>query len=102
YPAASNYVAAVGSCDPANSPFNLTQYCDAGLEAGISAAFAQQVANHPGAATKAWAALDRRIVDAAATIPLFGSLQVDFVGRRVGHVLVNKQYGPLIAQMWVQ
>ena len=50
----------------------------------------------------AWAAIDRRLVDAAATIPYGNSVNHYFVGGRVGNTVMHPISGPLIAQMWVQ
>ncbi len=100
YPAASNFIAGLAACNPALTLFNVSRYCDRSIEAGIAAAVEQQVAD-PGKASDAWAALDRQVVDDAAIIPFFGSLQQDFVSKRVDNVLVNPQLGPLISQMWV-
>ena len=63
---------------------------------------ARAAGHRPGGGDDAWAAIDRAVVDAAATIPFSASLQHDFVSRRVGNVLVQPGFGPLIAQMWVQ
>jgi peptide/nickel transport system substrate-binding protein len=100
YPAASNFIAGIASCDPDLALFNVSQLCEKDTQAGIAAAVKQQVAD-PGGASDAWAALDRKVVDDAAVIPFFGGLQQDFVSRRVGNVLVNPELGPLIDQMWV-
>jgi YVTN family beta-propeller protein len=100
YPAASNFVALLASCDKALDPFNPTGYCNKALDRQIGAAVAQQVTD-PGGASDAWAALDRKVVDAAATIPYANSVRQDFVSQRVGNVSIHPLTGPLIAQMWV-
>jgi YVTN family beta-propeller protein len=101
YPAASDYLAPIGSCDPTVGFYNLSGYCNAGINRQIDAALAQQVTD-PGAATDAWARIDRDIVDAAAVIPLGNDVREDFVSRRVGNLVVHPILGPLIDQMWVQ
>ncbi len=97
YPAASNFFVALATCKP--DAFNISGFCE--LEGEISTALDLQV-DDPGAASDAWAALDRKMVDAAAIIPLFNSQRLDFVSHRVGQVFVSPQYGPLTAAMWVQ
>ncbi len=102
YPAASNYIAPLATC-PQNttSNVNYSGYCNGAFDAGVAAASRLQVSD-PGAASSAWAALDRAAVLAAADIPLFGESRRFLVGRRAGNVLVNPQYGLLVGQLWVQ
>ena len=101
YPAPSQLLATLASCDPDLKPYNVTGYCDPKIEAAIAAALEQQVTD-PAGASDAWAAIDRKVVDAAAYIPFGNNLRQDFVSRRVGNILVNPVTGPLVAQMWVQ
>ncbi len=101
YPATSNYLGPIASCDRHVGTLNLSNYCDAKITAQITAALAQQVSD-PGAASDAWAAIDREAVDAAAVIPFDNIVKQDFVSRRVGNTLIHPLTGPLIAQMWVQ
>ncbi len=101
YPAPASYLASLASCDPDLKVFNLSGYCDAKLDKQIAAALERQV-SEPGGAADAWAAIDRRVVDAAAIIPFWNGISQDFVSRRVGNVLVHPATGPLIAQMWVK
>jgi peptide/nickel transport system substrate-binding protein len=101
FPAASNYLADLASCDPDLEPYNLSSYCDQEIDNAIAAALEQQVAD-PARASDAWAAIDRAVVDAAAYIPYGNNLRQDFVSRRVANTLVHPVTGPLIAQMWVQ
>jgi peptide/nickel transport system substrate-binding protein len=101
YPAPAAYLASLASCDPDLKVFNLSGYCDAKLDEQIAAALERQV-SEPAGAADAWAAIDRRVVDAAAIIPFWNGISQDFVSRRVGNVLVHPATGPLIAQMWVK
>jgi peptide/nickel transport system substrate-binding protein len=101
YPAASNYLAPIGSCEPNVGTFNLSHYCNNEITEKIKKALGQQVSD-PGAASDAWAAIDHLVVDAAAVIPFGTNVEEDFVSRRVGNVLVHPSRGPLIDQMWVQ
>jgi peptide/nickel transport system substrate-binding protein len=101
YPAASDYLAPIGSCHPTLGFFNLSRYCDTDTSRRIDAALAQQVTD-PGGANDAWARIDKSIVDAAAVIPFGNDVRQDFVSRRVGNVLVHPITGPLVGQMWVR
>jgi peptide/nickel transport system substrate-binding protein len=98
YPAASQYVAAMGACD---GTFNIGGLCDRALTARMSEATELQLTD-PAAANDAWADLDREVVRAAAVIPFSTIQQQDFVSHRVGNLTVHPLYGPLVAQMWVQ
>ena len=100
YPAASQYLAVIASCDREVS-FNLSQYCDREVDNQIQAALELQVTD-PGSANDAWRRIDRAVVDAAAVIPFGINLRQDLVSHRVGNVPVHPLTGPLIAQMWVQ
>jgi peptide/nickel transport system substrate-binding protein len=101
YPATSNYLGPIASCDPKVGTFNLSHFCNTKITAQIRAALAEQV-NDPGAASDAWTAIDREVVDSGAVIPFENGVNQDFVSRRVRNLLVHPITGPLIAQMWVQ
>jgi ABC-type oligopeptide transport system substrate-binding subunit len=101
YPAASQFLVSLASCNPDLDPTNYSQYCDPGLDEQMAAALAQQLTD-PAKANRMWARIDRAVVDAAAIIPFGTNVRQDLVAPRVGHVLVHPFTGPLIAQMWVQ
>jgi peptide/nickel transport system substrate-binding protein len=101
YPAASQYLAALASCEPGVAQFNLSRYCDDALDKQIAAALDQQVTD-PASASDAWALIDRKVVDAAAIIPIATGGDQQFVSRRVGNTRLHPILGPLIAQMWVE
>ena len=82
YPAASNYLEAIGSC--IGSHINQSGLCDPAIDAMITAAYAQQVTD-PGAASDAWAAIDRAVVASAAVIPFSNNEQHEVVSRRAGN-----------------
>jgi peptide/nickel transport system substrate-binding protein len=48
-----------------------------------------------------WTQAERRIVDQAATVPLFNPNAIDLVSPRVGGVQRNPQWGLLLDQLWV-
>ncbi|HEU4945685.1 MAG TPA: hypothetical protein VFT31_00895, partial [Kribbella sp.] len=98
YPAASQYVAAMGACE---GGFNIGRHCDPALDARMAEATELQLTD-PARASEAFAALDRAVVRAAAVIPFSTIQQQDFVSHRVGNLNVHPLFGPLVAQMWVQ
>jgi YVTN family beta-propeller protein len=96
YPAASNYIAQLFSCG-----FNLSNFCDRGIDAQIGRALELQKTD-PYLANQLWARLDRALVDKAPVVPLFTLKSVDFVSRRVGNYQYSTQWGTLLAQLWVR
>jgi peptide/nickel transport system substrate-binding protein len=104
YPAASQFLVNLASCDPdlrPTSAYNISHYCDSALDKQMAAASAQQLTD-PAKASNAWARIDRAVVDAAAIIPFGNDQRHDLIAPRVGNRLVHPITGPLIAQMWVQ
>src|SRR5215213_1089242 len=100
YPAPSNYLVNLASCNPELHPYNVSGYCDPAIETRIAAALKRELTD-PATANDIWATIDRAVVDAAATIPFGNNLRQDLVSRRVGNVLVHPVTGPIISQMWV-
>jgi peptide/nickel transport system substrate-binding protein len=101
FPLASAFVGALASCDPDLDPFNPSYYCDPKIDKQIAAAIEQQ-ATDPVGASESWAAIDRQVVDGAATIPYGNSVSRYFAANRVGHTLIHPMTGPLISQMWIE
>jgi peptide/nickel transport system substrate-binding protein len=103
YPTASSFLPPLGSCDPYLGDLggNPGRYCDPDIERQIATANQQQ-ATDPTGASDAWATIDHKLVDAAATIPYGNSVNHYFVNGRVGNTNIHPITGPLIAQMWVQ
>ena len=77
---------------------NLSRICAARLDAAIGRARAAG----PEAAAAAWAAVDRRVVDLAATVPTVNPRAPVFVSKRVGNVTSHPTYFTLLDQMWVR
>jgi ABC-type transport system substrate-binding protein len=77
---------------------NLSRVCDARLSAAIDRARAAAIGDAPAA----WAAVDRRIVDLAAAIPIVNSRMTIFVSKRVGNVTYHPTYSTLLDRMWVR
>ncbi len=100
-PAASSFFEPFGCAhlildSPAND--NPARFCDPGLDAGVAAALA---AKGPDANAR-WAALDRRLLDSSAEVPLFNRRMVLLVSDRVGNAQVHQVAGPLLDQFWVR
>jgi ABC-type transport system substrate-binding protein len=49
-----------------------------------------------------WTQAERRIVDQAATVPLFNPKAIELVSPRVGGVQRSPQWGLLLDQLWVR
>jgi YVTN family beta-propeller protein len=97
YPAASNYIATLFSCDS----FNLSRFCNHRIERQIRHTLQLQTSD-PYLANQGWARLDRQIVDLAPVVPLFTLKTVDLVSGRVGNYQYSMQWGVLLAQLWVR
>ena len=102
----ANFIEPTLSCeafvpaDPvANS--NASQFCDPQLDAEVDAALAQADAD-PASVNAAWAAIDRRVVDAAPVVPMFDRRTVIVVSERVQNVQLHPYWGVLLDQLWVQ
>ena len=79
---------------------NTAQYCSRELDARIERALRLQ-ATDPAAAGRAWAAVDRHIVDQAPAISLLVPEGIDLVSTRVGNYQHNLAWGVVLSQLWV-
>ena len=77
---------------------NLSQFCDR----GVDAAFERAAAAAGSQAGELWAAVDRRVMQAAAAVPLTNRRAMVLVSERAGNVQQHVQLGPLLDQMWVR
>jgi YVTN family beta-propeller protein len=104
YPAAADFLAHLLSCTAflPRSPhnINLAEFCDRRIDAQMRQAAATQ-ATDPERANRLWAAVDRRLVDAAPWLPLVIQQSVELVSKRVGNYQYHPQYGGLIDQLWL-
>lgn len=100
---ASAILPALGSCIPdlADLGYNPGRYCNADVDRQIASAIGGQIA-HPAKARAAWASIDRKLVDAAATIPYSHGVSHYFLSDRTGNAVIHPVTGPLVAQMWVR
>ncbi len=77
-----------GFCDP-----RVDRFMRRALELGLTDA--QRAAT-------AWAEVDRRVVDVAASVPLINPRAVEFVSLRVGNYQYHPVWGLLAAQVWLR
>ncbi|MEO8517838.1 MAG: ABC transporter substrate-binding protein [Dermatophilaceae bacterium] len=98
FPLASSFYDAVVAC---GGVFNLTEYCNRGLDQRAAAA-TTLMATDPGNALRAWAEIDRIITDAAMVVPMFNPIVSTFVSARVGNYQSNQTVGALLSQLWVR
>ncbi|MEO8687568.1 MAG: ABC transporter substrate-binding protein [Solirubrobacteraceae bacterium] len=104
YPAASNMLQVL-RCDafhPASPGLNnnLSAFCD--HRADQLAQRASELPADDARADALWAAVDRRVTDQAATLPLLAQNSVKFVSRRVRNFQYGQQGGVLYDQLWVR
>ncbi len=76
---------------------NFSQFCDHAVDAGYYAALAA----HGTEANARWAALDRQVMAAAPTIPLFNRRAMLLASDRVGNAQMHVLLGPLLDQFWI-
>jgi peptide/nickel transport system substrate-binding protein len=104
-PSASNFFDPLFTCNgfkPGNplNP-NAAEFCDPSIDRLIHDAEHLE-STSTTAASDAWAKVDRRIVDAAAWIPLVNPSWVDVVSTRVRHYERSVVLGMFFDQMWVR
>jgi peptide/nickel transport system substrate-binding protein len=96
---ASTFFKDLFGCAPAGvGRLNLSRLCDATLDHQIDRALRMP----PADAGRAWAAVDRRVVDLAATVPLTSRREAVLVSERAGNVEIHPQWFTLLDQMWVR
>jgi YVTN family beta-propeller protein len=93
YPAPSNFIRGVFTCNP--------YFCDRALEARIRRLLHLQ-AREPQVATEQWARIERELIERAIAIPLVNPKDVTFVSKRVGNFQRHPVLGTLISQLWVR
>jgi peptide/nickel transport system substrate-binding protein len=82
-------------------PGNLPHFCDADIDRMLDEALGLQQVD-TAAAGRAWAGIDRAVVDAAPWAPLLNIRELDFVSERVGNYQRHVHWGLLLDQVWVQ
>jgi peptide/nickel transport system substrate-binding protein len=105
FTAPSNFLDLLFSCESfvPNDPFNVnySELCDPKVDGLIDRAFELQLSD-PSTAGRAWADVDRAIVDTAAWIPIGNPIATDFLSKRVGNYQRHPQWGLLLGQLWVR
>ncbi|MEA2311134.1 MAG: hypothetical protein QOE28_1102, partial [Solirubrobacteraceae bacterium] len=80
---------------------NYSARCDRGLDRRIAAAGRVQEQD-PVAGQRAWAAVDRAIVDRAAAVPYANDLAITLLSTRTSGYAFNPEWGVLLDQLWVR
>ena len=105
YPAASDFLYVLFGCASfhpgSDSSINISGYCDPTVDAAMKHALITGVTDKTAANTE-WAAIDKQVTDAAASVPLFTPKQVDFLSSRVGNYKFAKVFFFNVDQAWVQ
>jgi peptide/nickel transport system substrate-binding protein len=105
YPAASNFLYVLLSCDSfhpgTDSSVNIAGFCDKELDAQMKKALELGITDQE-AANKLWTEIDKKMVDAAPWAPLFNPKHIDFVSERLGNFIFNAQFYWMISQSWVK
>jgi peptide/nickel transport system substrate-binding protein len=99
YPAASSMLNLLRCSTPAERG-NYSQFCDRRTDELIRRA--ERLPADDAAADALWAAVDRRVTDQAAVIPLISPKSMTFVSRRVGNFQDSQQWDVLYEQLWVR
>ena len=95
---ATNFIEPQFGCDGSANAFGV---CDRTLERMMDEA-ARLQASDLGAANRAWAAADRRLVEQAMLAPLTNGLAAYPVSDRVGNVQVHPLWTLLLSRLWVR
>lgn len=105
YPAASNFLYVLLSCDSfhpgSDSSVNIAGFCDKEIDAEMKKALQLGITDQQ-AANKLWAEIDRRMTDAAPLAVLFNPKHIDFVSERLGNFIFNAQFYWMVSQSWVK
>jgi peptide/nickel transport system substrate-binding protein len=105
YPAASNFLYVLLSCDSfhpgSDSSVNIAGFCDKELDAQMKKALELGITDQE-AANKLWTEIDKKMVDAAPWAPLFNPKHIDFVSQRLGNFIFNAQFYWMVSQSWVK
>jgi serine/threonine protein kinase/ABC-type transport system substrate-binding protein len=105
YPSDSSFLGASFTCRSlGQGPLvsaNYSQYCDPRVDALLRRAGEAQTSD-PATADELWARAERRVLDAAAAVPLFNPISTALVGPRVRNDQQNPQWGFLPDQAWVR
>jgi peptide/nickel transport system substrate-binding protein len=79
---------------------NYSEFCDPRTER-LAQRASRLPAGDPGA-DRLWAAVDKRVTDQAAVVPLVSPKAIFLLSRRAGHFQYSRQWGVLYEQLWVR
>ena len=98
YPDPSSYIPQFLGCGGGNSN---GYFCDPALDRAMRQA-SQLELTDPTRAAAAWAAVDRRLTDAAAWVPTVSLRDVELTSGRLGNYQYNPVWGFLADQSWIR
>jgi peptide/nickel transport system substrate-binding protein len=105
YPAASDFLNVLlgcGSFHPgSDSSINIAGFCDKTIDAQMQDALVTERTSMDQANTK-WGQVDKAVMTASPTAPIFTPKLVDFLSKRVGNYQFSKQFYMLVSQLWVK
>jgi len=105
YPAASDFLNVLlgcGSFHPgSDSSINISGFCDKTIDAQMQKALATEQTSMDEANTM-WGEVDKAVMTASPTAPIFTPKLIDFLSARVGNYQFSKQFYMLVSQLWVQ
>jgi len=104
YPAPSAFINLKLSCRAfkPNTDYvhNAGGFCDPALDRRAARAQRLQGAN-PAEAAKAWASIDRELVNRAVWLPMVTPETMDLISPRAGNYQFHPLWGLLVDQLWV-
>jgi peptide/nickel transport system substrate-binding protein len=104
YPAPSDFITPILTCNAfapqSQSNLNDAEFCDPAIDNAVQRAQALE-ATAPGAASEAWAGIDRQITDRAPWVPLYSPRLDVATSSRVGNFEYHPFFGLLLDQLWV-
>jgi peptide/nickel transport system substrate-binding protein len=98
YPGGSNFIDAQFSCGASG---NASGFCDRAIDGRIAEAKALQT-TEPGAANRAWAAIERDLVERALWVSLTNPITTYAVSDGTENVQIHPQWGLLLSGLWVR
>jgi peptide/nickel transport system substrate-binding protein len=105
YPAPSDFVTPVLTCGAfvarSQSNVNDAEFCDPAIDNAVRRALALEP-TAPGAASQAWAGIDRQITDQAPWLPLYNPRLDVATSARVGNYQYHPFFGLMLDQLWVR
>jgi peptide/nickel transport system substrate-binding protein len=105
YPEPSDFLNVLFACAAfhpgSDASINISEACDPALDAQMTRAM-ELASTNPAAAAEAWAAADRKVVDAAYVAPLYNPKHLDFISKRVGHFVFSAETYFIPALAWLR